>query len=411
MVQNVRPLSVDEARAFRLGRLLAAETTPYFAAALFATSPLAAPGLGTFAVDATWRLYMDPALLVGDEAWPTAQVAGVLAHEVGHLIRDHAARAAALPDVDHGAWNYAADAEINDDLIAAGVALPEGVITPAALGCADGDFAESYYQHTRALALPSPTSADSCGSGSGAAPSPGELPAGVSLDDPCDRPLAPADADMVRRRVAHAVTEATQASGRGTVPAGLSRWASGVLAPPTVSWQSVLSAAVRRAVSHAAGRTDYTYSRLSRRRVPRVVLPAMVGPKVRVSVVVDTSASMGRDELDAALSELRGVLSASVVDRSRVTLVSCDAAATVTRIRGLDSVELTGGGGTDMRVGITAAEEDRPHVIVVLSDGYTPWPDQPTRAHLVLGIIRHSTPTGTPRWATTVHIPPAQVRP
>ena len=136
MSAPVRALAPDEAAAFRLIRLLAAETSPYFMAALFATTPVAAPELGTFAVDAAWRLYLDPELLTGDHAWPQHEAAGVLVHEVGHLIRDHAGRARDLPQpYQPGAWNFACDAEINDDLLAAGIALPAGVVTPAALGC------------------------------------------------------------------------------------------------------------------------------------------------------------------------------------------------------------------------------------------------------------------------------------
>ena len=94
---------------------------------------------------------MDPDLLVGEGRWDSATVAAVLLHEVGHLLRDHAGRAANLPTPRHQlAWNLAGDAEINDDLITAGVPLPEGCVTPAALGCPDGDLAET---ETRELEL------------------------------------------------------------------------------------------------------------------------------------------------------------------------------------------------------------------------------------------------------------------
>lgn len=406
-MSTARPLSADEARAFRLVRLLAAETSPYFMSALFAAQPVAMPGLGTFAVDAGWRLYMDPALLVGPAAWPTSEAAGVLVHEVGHLIRDHSGRAAQLPQPhSHGAWNYAADAEINDDLIAAGIALPSGVVTPAALGCDDGQLAEDYYRTTCAMNLPTPDACDGCGSGAGTLPVPGELLPDVAVDE--RRALAPADGDMIRRTVAQAIREAADATkGRGTIPAGLTRWASGVLAPPTVSWRTVLRSAVRRAVANAAGHTRHTYSRPSRRRAPGIILPAMRGPKVRVSIVVDTSGSMSTADLDAAMSEVNGVLTTSLVDRSRLHLYSCDAAtSTAQRVTSVADIELVGGGGTDMRIGITAAEQTHPHVIVVLTDGDTPWPDQPTRATLVCAVIRRRPPTGTPDWATTVHITP-----
>jgi hypothetical protein len=63
-----------------------------------------------------------------------------------------------------------------------------------------------------------------------------------------------------------------------------------------------------------------------------------------------------------------------------------------------------------MRVGIVAAENTRPHpdVIVVFTDGYTPWPDRPTRARLVIGIIGDQrTAAHVPGWATAVLVTPA----
>jgi hypothetical protein len=145
-VSAVRAFTATEWQAFRLARLVAAERMPYFMHALFAAPPVAAPGLGTFAVDAHWRLYADPELLTGPEAWDATTAGAVLLHEVGHLLRDHAPRARVLPtSYVHLAWNLAGDAEINDDLLASGVPLPTGVVTPAALGCPDGGLAEDYY--------------------------------------------------------------------------------------------------------------------------------------------------------------------------------------------------------------------------------------------------------------------------
>jgi predicted metal-dependent peptidase len=411
----VRALSTAEHAAFRLARLVAAETMPYFMHALFAAAPVAAPGLDTFAVDRHWRLYMDPSLLVGERAWPPHVAGAVLLHEVGHLLRDHAGRADALPQpYRHLPWNLAGDAEINDDLLAAGVPLPEGVITPAVLGRDDGGLAEDYYA---ALVPPGSdrdavTGADAddghgCGSGAGCPAVPGEL---AGDDGTTAGGIGPAEGDFVRRRVAQDVTAHSQARGRGSVPAGLDRWASGVLAPPTVPWDRVLRAAVRRAVADQAGRVDYTYQRPSRRPVPGIVKPAMRGPSVVVTLVVDTSGSMGQGDLDAAMAEVRGVLRASGVARDQVRVLSCDAAAaTAQRVRSVSAVRLAGGGGTDMRVGIAAAESARPapHVVVVLTDGDTPWPDEPTRSRLVCAVISADEPTGTPPWATTVHIPPS----
>ena len=42
-------------------------------------------------------------------------------------------------------------------------------------------------------------------------------------------------------------------TGRGSVPGGWWHWAETALAPPVVSWQQVLGAAVRRAVADTLG--------------------------------------------------------------------------------------------------------------------------------------------------------------
>ena len=423
MSGEVRALDDRERAAFRLARLVSSERAPYFMHALFAAEPVAAPGLGTFAVDRHWRLYMDPELLTGRTAWDSTTAGAVLLHEVGHLIRDHAGRAAALtqPYV-HLAWNLAGDAEINDDLLAAGVPLPAGVVRPADLGCEDGGLAEDYYATLLddahggqdgggdgGAGAAADDGGHGCGSGAGSPAVPGELAADADLADGSAPGIGEAEGDLVRRRVAIAVTDHVASKGRGSVPAGLDRWARRVLAPPVVPWPVVLRAAVRRAVSTQAGMVDQTYARPGRRQTPGIVTPAMVEPQVIVAVVIDTSGSMGQGDLDAAMSEVNGVLSANGVDRDHLHLLACDAeAATAQRVRSLADVKLVGGGGTDMRVGIAAAEALRPapHVVVVLTDGDTPWPERRTRSRLVCGVVSARPPKGTPPWATTVAIPP-----
>ena len=180
------------------------------------------------------------------------------------------------------------------------------------------------------------------------------------------------------------------------------------MAPPTVPWRKVLAGAVRRAVAWRAGMVDYSYHRPGRRRVPGVVTPAMRRPLPTVAVVVDTSGSMGPDDLAAALAEVQGIVRGVGVRGSQLRLLSVDAAVHgVTPVTDVSRIVLTGGGGTDMRVGIAAAEalRPRPDAVVVLTDGFTPWPDEPCRARLVCAVISTDPPTGTPPWAATVHIP------
>lgn len=398
---TTRSLTTDERRALAAAQLNALEFTPYFAAALFKMQPTAAEGLGTFAVDKGWRLYIDPAAMT---AWGPQQAGAVLSHEVGHLLRSHGARGEALgAHRDHDAWNRAADAAINADLLATGLPLPDGVVTPANQGLPENGIEEDYYHR---LAQPPqdrerPAPEDCCGSGAGGPEAEWELSPG----DAQAPALSDAAQRVTRRLVAEAVNEHTSRT-RGSTPAGLRRWAAATLAPPQVDWRRKLRSAVRRAVSWVReGQQDYTYSRPGRRRIPRILTPSMHSPVPTIAAVIDTSGSMSTKDLAAALREVAGITRST---RSRgITVVSVDTKATVMdRITRPEQVNLTGGGGTDMRIGIAAAQQHstRPDVIVVLTDGYTPWPKAPTPQRLIAVIIGDGPPP--PPWVSTVQVSP-----
>ncbi|MCF6476547.1 hypothetical protein FAF44_50695, partial [Nonomuraea sp. MG754425] len=135
--------------------------------------------------------------------------------------------------------------------------------------------------------------------------------------------------------------------------------------------------------------------------VPEVVLPALVRPLPRVSVLVDTSGSVTRPALVQALGELDGVLRAS--GHRRVDVTCCDTKAyPAQRVRAAAQVELVGGGGTDLRPGFEAAAPGA-DVLIVLTDGDTPWPDRRPRPHVVACLFgtRHQAPP----WAEAVRVP------
>ena len=104
---------------------------------------VAEPGSGTVAVDENWRMRADPDLVAG---WTAAQLGSVLVHHICHLLRAHGERAASagVGPPHAGNWVRAADAEINDDLIPAGLDLPGRPVLPRDLGAPDGLLAEQY---------------------------------------------------------------------------------------------------------------------------------------------------------------------------------------------------------------------------------------------------------------------------
>jgi predicted metal-dependent peptidase len=392
-------------------RLQAATRFPYLAAVLFASPVVAAPGLGRLTVDTAWRLHVDPAVA---EAMPVGDLAGVMVHLSGHLLRDHAARAGAAGvggDELHR-WVDAADAEIDDDL-PADVARPPGAASPDDLACGAGRLAEEYYRR----GTPRTGSTCDCGSGSHGVARPWEDrdrdadrhdgdPDQDDRDDRDDRDrgLTPEQQEMVRQKVAADVLS----HDPGTVGRGLRRWAE-QRRTPAPDWRRVLAAELRRATAVTTGAVDYTYGRPSRRAAvsPQVLLPALRRPVANIAVVCDTSASVSEHLLGEALSAVDGI--AAAVGAPELRVLSCDDRVhAVSRVRRATEVQLFGGGGTDMAVGIDAALDHRPEpdVVVVLTDGFTPWPPaRPPRVTVVAGLLCGDTdPPPPPAWVTPVAI-------
>ena len=383
------------------GRLWAASHFPYLASGLFGAQVLAKPGIATVAVDEGWRMHADPELTV---TWTPAQLGSVLVHHVSHLLRAHGERALAAgitPD-DARTWIRGADAEINDDLVPAGLELPGRPILPRDLGAEEGLLAEQYFTAGRedADTQAQPDWDLDCGSGADGW--------GRGWDASGPPALSPWQARLLCRQVAQdCVRHAREA---GNVPAGLLRWAEQAL-QPAVDWRRVLAAELRRAVADTAGAVDYSYRRPSRRAsvAGSVVLPALRRPVPEVAVVCDTSGSMTEDLLAAALAEVEGLLRSLGLAR-QVRVLACDTAVgPARRVTSARQVQLVGGGGTDMGAGIAAAAalRPRPAVTVVLTDGFTPWPDRPPRGtRVVVALLGDEAPDG-PDWARAVRVPSA----
>ena len=396
---------------------------PYFAPILLSLRVLDAPGLGTFAVDDRHRLYVDFAAVA---AWSALANAEALLHECGHLFRDHTGRAetTGVQEEERTAWNIAADAVLNLDLVHAGCrTLGQKGILPAKLGLPDGRTTEWYFDQLRTKlggqSAPDGTETGKpyagCGSGSGAAPAPGEIDgtgSGVTQG------AGDVERELVRINTAAAIRQHAEHYGRGSVPGGLLQEAEQVLSPPKVPWQQVLAPAIRRAVASRAGQYDIDPSRRHRRRhrvdiAPgkRIVYPGTYSPKPTLALIRDTSGSVSDGDLERVTSEVVGIATGMGIRGRDLRVMDVDAAVqrTADYTGKADLARSHGRGGTDMRIGIQAALElkPRPHAIVVFTDGETPWPDTKPAVPLVVCVVSdtaEATLERVPSWALTVII-------
>lgn len=378
-------------------RLWATNRFPYLASAVFASTAMPGQGLDRLMIDRWWRIHADPTVVA--EA-TVEQLGGELLHLVSHVLRDHASRAEELrfsdvAELHH--WVDAADAEIADDFPGE-VERISPSITPETLDSERGRFAEEYYRWGSVR----DDSTNDCGSGAHGDAAAWEPPPPSDNDD--HNGVSEDQQQLIRRNVAAEIAR----SDADAVSAGLRRWAADQL-EPSIDWRSELAASIRRAVSATSGAVDYSYRRPSRRSVAvgSVVLPSLMRPTVEVAVVCDTSASVSDELLGQAMTEVDGLLRAVGTREISVFAVD-DAVRAVSRATNGRDVSLIGGGGTDMTVGIDAAMSARPSpaVLVVLTDGHTPWPALAPKATVVAGILRDGADDLTPPPPT----PPPWVR-
>ncbi|MGW1772409.1 vWA domain-containing protein [Streptomyces sp. NPDC002104] len=406
------PVALDLDKLYA-ARLHAVRVRPYLATALFALHVVESRRTPTMAVDRHWRCYVSPGFVART---PVEELAAVWVHEVSHLLRDHHGRGdrAARERGETGPgerlrMNIAADFEINDDAYGDGLVRPEGAVQPADLGLAEGQLMEEYLtqfglgQRTQHMAWLD------CGSGADGLEREWDLGADGAHG------LSEQERDAVRFRVAQGIT------GRpGSASRGWKRWAEEVFHAPQ-PWRELLGAAVRSATSGSGAGDDYTYSRPSRRSagLPGAVLPSLRRRPPRVGVVIDTSGSVSDAELGGALLEVAAIARAVGGRRDLVTVVPCDASARIAHpLCRAEGIPLLGGGGTDLRTGFARAlrSAPRPDVIVVLTDGQTPWPDARPPCRTVVGLFRRQergrswdedhdyVPDSPPAWARVVEI-------
>lgn len=403
---------------FAAGRIKSLEVQPYYEKALLSLIPVETNRVQTLAVDSSWRVYYNPDYISGITL---DELAGVILHEVNHVVRGHLERYQKLVIKNPENWNIATDVVINEELWKSGVKLPSEVISKKTLenmgvnlGGEKDFFPESIYKRltegelsrdltpqTKPGGADQGDGEDEPGSEQGEGNNEdenhpvdcGSITDGIprSYEDASREGFSESDKDVVLQEVFEDIME-YERGNPGKTPRGLLREVKNRL-NPTEDWLGIILKKVNNKISYKSGLKDYSYSRPSRRNTnSSIIMPSMRGSeKVNVYVIIDTSGSMSLRDLQRAISEVQEIMS---LNRGNVFVISCDTKATeALRSDDIESVNLVGGGGTDMVKAIKSAEDnetDKPDVIVVFTDGGTPWPKEPALdADYVAAIIKN----------------------
>lgn len=433
----------------RFARAYCAEKLPWFSPALFQCQIELTNQVPLAAIDQNLNVYFNPEsvqkiIASADRESALSQLGFVWIHEISHILREHGDRAKAF-NAKHGLWNKAADLEINDSKWE-GLAPPEifPLLFPEDYQLPPGQLTEYYYQQLEAQERqkkkkegkdqqedgPSnpgdENKTDSQGNDDSDTKQPDDqnnpndkegnqesdhhdegsgvhgVPRDWELDQEGEEKEVQLqqgkqekdemEVEMIRKAVAQAMKDHKD---QGNIPGGWERWAEEHL-KPTIDWKQVLKHRMNIAISKGIGsRVDYSYSRPSRRSSshPDFVLPSLRGDvSARLAVVVDTSGSIKDHELARIMGEVMGILQ---IYKTPVTVIPCDARAyTPIELASTSDLvklkKLPGGGGTNMVVGIEAALklQPKPDSILVLTDGFTPYPPKLYTTPILFGILK-----------------------
>jgi predicted metal-dependent peptidase len=166
------------------------------------------------------------------------------------------------------------------------------------------------------------------------------------------------------------------AKSKGSLPGGMERLVDEATRP-RVPWQQIIEMYINDVV-----RDDYDMLRQDRRFLMQgIYFPEMQSNACQVAVAVDTSGSIGQEELKKFVGEISGILRCRGVSKMR--LIACDAAVTLDEtILPTDPLpeRFGGGGGTDFRPVFKLIQEQPeglpPALIVYLTDMMGTFPER-----------------------------------
>lgn len=351
---------------------------PFFATLLLRTKVTITTDIPLAATDGD-NIYFNPDFL---DLCSVEDTMTVLCHEVGHDSLLHSLR---LGQRNADVWNQACDHAINLMLKDQGMECPRSV--PGGWLCDEkykGWSADRIYDDLRRNPPPPPPAGGPGKPGGGPGkPGDGSPRDGLHGDvlpskagsDPVERAKAE---QRAKQRVASAANMARMA---GKLTGELARMVDDML-ETKVLWTDVLRDYMLKVV-----KSRESWVRRNR-RFNNVYLPTRHERKMGPIIFIpDTSGSMWGDDMEKICSEMAHCAAQTQPESIRVlwadTEVKGEQLFEVAEFE-YSALEPKGGGGTDMRAPLRYAEQYEPQVVVLMTDGHTPWPDVETPFPLIV---------------------------
>lgn len=336
---------------------------PFFGSAVSRRPIIYTYNIPTAAMAATGQMYINPLFVEqgcdGETPLTVKNLMFLLAHEALHYMLSHALRRQYR---DPKAWNMAADKVINDTLIDAKV----------------GDFIEGgvTLRDARNYATEELYDENDDGGGQG----PGGI--GNDVGSATDENGSALDESTRHQIEAQAKIEAVQcakaAKAVGKLPGGIERMIDDLVSVKT-PWEDILERYMTAKIKDGT-----TWSRPNRRFLGGGMYLPGIDYKPQMGTVVlgvDTSGSVGQDELNLYAANVNRII--ELCRPEKVIVLYCDSAVAHVDEYTPDDfpVKLVphGGGGTDMTQIFRWQHENGvdPEITVVLTDGYTPYGEDP----------------------------------
>ena len=184
--------------------------------------------------------------------------------------------------------------------------------------------------------------------------------------------LSKAEQKAIRDEVKDAILQAARSCGAGELPEGVKRMIK-EMTESVIDWRELLLQQIQSTI-----KSDFSWSRPNRRSWHMdAVLPGMKpGETVDVCIAIDTSGSIGEEELKIFLGEINGIMES--YDDYKIQVWSFDTSVynlqefNADNMRSITEYEPKGGGGTDFMANWEFMKENeiQPKKFIMFTDGY-----------------------------------------